>query len=210
MASAPRTRLLAFKCWEIRVGKETSQRLGIEGVHEVKEWLEATTRFAFTYTVYDSEPMCTVICQNGEAKALDLEGHTMSNPKRPVSVECKKYSSPGGQAAEFRKFLAIAYSSTAKAISEKGGDWQRDFMWVTYHPFAQKKWSDLLSVSFMKECLEEHKTLLDGQTIDDDLLAKVAARTWVMVVEQRQVGIRLSKDELVVVNAALVHGGFQK
>lgn len=134
----------------------------------------------------------------------------MSNPKRPVSVEYKKYSSPGGQAAEFRKFLAIAYSSTVQAIAEKGGEWQRESMWVTYHPFSQKKWSDLLSVSFLKECVEEHKTPLDAQMIDDDLLAKVAARTWVMVVEQRQVGIRLTKDELAVVSAALVQGGFQK
>lgn len=85
-----------------------------------------------------------------------------------------------------------------------------EFMWVTYHPFSQKKWSDLLSVSFMKQCVEEHKTHLDGETTYDDLLARVAARTWVMVVEQRQVGIRPSKDELAVVNAARVQGGFQK
>lgn len=31
-------------------GKETSQRIGIEGAHEIKEWLEATTRFAFIFT----------------------------------------------------------------------------------------------------------------------------------------------------------------
>jgi hypothetical protein len=192
------------------VGKETSQRLGIEGVQEIKEWLEATTRFAFTYTVYDSEPMCTVICQNGDAKALDLEGNTTSNPKRPISVECKKYSTVGDQASEFRKFLAIAYSSTAKAIAEKGGDWQREFMWVTYHPFAQTNWKNLLTLSYMKGCVEEHKALLGGEAIDDDLLSTVASRTWVMVVQQRQVGIRLSKDELAVVNTALVHGGFQK
>lgn len=190
------------------MGKETSQRLGIEGVHEIKEWLEATTRFAFSYTVYDSEAMCTVMCANGDAKALDLEGSTTSTPKKPVAVECKKYSTPGGQTAEYRKFLAIAYSATVKTIEEKGQDWEREFMWVTFHPFAQKNWKNLLTLKYMRSCLDEHATLLDGRTIDDDLLATVASRIWVMVVQQRQINIRLKKDELAVINAALIRGGF--
>jgi len=119
------------------VGKETSQRLGIEGVQEIKEWLEATTRFAFTYTVYDSEAMCTLSCLNGDKKALDLEGNTTRSPKRPVSVEAKKYSTPGHQGTEFKKFLAIAYSATAKTIADIGEDPLREFLWITFHPFSQ-------------------------------------------------------------------------
>jgi hypothetical protein len=192
------------------VGKETSQRLGYEGVHEIKEWLEATTRFAFTYTVYDNEPMCTVTCLNNETKALDLEGVTKpadGTAGTPVSVECKKYSTPGGQTQEYRKFLAIAYSSTVRIINVVGQDCGREFMWVTYHPFAQTDWKKLLTVKYMRKCIEDHGALLEGAVIDDDLLAIVASRVWVMVVQQRQVNIRLDKVELSKVHTALLQGG---
>lgn len=192
------------------MGKETSQRLGIEGVTEIKEWLEATTRFAFTYTVYDSEAMCTRICLDGTKKALDLEGNTTTSPKVPVSVECKKYTTAGGQAAEFREFLAIAYSATKHAIDTKGSDEQREFMWVTFHPFSVSKWSDLLTLTFMKQCIEEFPDLLNGEDVDEELLAVVATRTWVMVVGQRQVGIRLTKEELSIASAALIKAGLLK
>lgn len=190
------------------MGKETSQRLGIEGVQEIKEWLEATTRFAFTYTAYDSEAMCTVTCLNGAQKLLDLEGNTTKLPKRPVSVEAKKYSTVGHQGTEFKKFLAIAYSSTAKIIEDVGEDWFREFLWVTYHPFSQGDWPDLLTLAYLRGCLEEHSAILDGRAIDDDLLAKVASRIWVLVVQQKQVDIRLSKVELMVVNAAFAKEGW--
>lgn len=189
------------------MAKETAQSLGIEGVTEIKEWLEATTRFAFTYTAYDSEAMCTVTCLNGENKLLDLEGSTTKDPKKPVSVECKKYTTVGHQGAEFRRFLAIAYSSTAKKIAEVGVDWERDFMWVTFHPFSQTNWKKLLTVAHLRACLEKNKDLLDDKPIDDDLLAKIAARIWVMVVEKKQVEIRLTKQELALANAALISGG---
>lgn len=192
------------------MGKETSQRLGIEGVHEVKEWLEATTRFAFTYTAYDNEAMCTVKCLNGENKTLDLVGNTTRTPKQPVFVESKKYSTVGGQGSEFKKFLAIAYSSTAQAIKDLGSDPQREFMWVTSHPFSQGDWPDLLTMTYLKTCIAEHSDLMGGSEIDDELLVKVVDRTWVMVVQQKQVNIRLSRDELSVVNRALVKEGLLK
>jgi hypothetical protein len=190
------------------VGKETSQRLGMEGVQEIKEWLEATTRFAFTYTVYDSEPMCTLTCLDESKKAFDLEGNTTKEPKRPVSVEAKKYSTVGHQAAEFKKFVAIAYSSTAQVIEDIGEDWFREFLWVTYHPFSQTDWPHLLTLSYLRGCLEEHEELLAGKEVDDDLLAKVASRLWVLVVQQKQVDIRLTKLELMVVNAAFAKEGW--
>lgn len=192
------------------MSKETSQRLGIEGVHEVKEWLEATTRFAFTYTAYDNEAMCTVKCLNGENKTLDLVGHTTMTPKRPVSVESKKYTGPGAQGTEFKRFLAIAYSSTAQAIKDFRSDPEREFMWVTSHPFSQGDWPDLLTLTYLKKCLAENSDLLGDSEIDDELLVKVASRTWVLVVQQKQVDIRLSKDELSVVSMALTKEGLLK
>lgn len=180
------------------MAKETAHRIGHEGLHEIKEWLEGTTRFAFSYTVWDSEPMCTLECPDGTKKALDLEGSTVGKPDerpRPVSVECKKYTGVGGQAEDYREFLAVAYANTVHTIDSKGGDAEREFLWVTYHPFSQTKWSELLTMTHLRGCVEEFKTLLDGAKIDDDLLAKVAQRISVVVVGQRQVNLRLTKDE---------------
>lgn len=180
------------------MAKETAQRIGWEGLHEVKEWLEATTRFAFSFTVWDNEMMCTRPCPDGTMKALDLEGVTVGAPgerPRPVSVECKKYTTVGGQAEGYREFLAVAYANTVHVIDAMGGDAERDFLWVTYHPFSQTRWNELLTVSHLRECVEEHDTLLGGAQIEDDLLATVAQRIGVMVVGQRQVNLRLTKDE---------------
>lgn len=180
------------------MAKETAHRIGYEGLHEVKEWLEATTRFAFSYTVWDSEPMCTRECPDGTKKALDLEGITVGKPgdrPRPVSVECKKYSTVGGQSKGYREFLAVAYANTLHTIDAMGADAEREFLWVTYHPFDQSKWSKLQTVKHLRGCVKEYDALLKGAEIDDDLLAKVAQRVGVMLVGQRQVDLRLTKDE---------------
>lgn len=187
------------------MAKETAQRLGYEGLHEVKEWLEATTRFAFSFTVWDNEAMCTRPCPDGTLKALDLEGMTVGDPKerpRPVSVECKKYTTVGGQAEDYREFLAVAYANTVHIIDTIGEDAEREFLWVTYHPFSQTRWNELLTVSHLRECIEQYATLLEGANINDDLLASVAQRISVMVVGQRQVDLRLTKDEA---GLALLH-----
>jgi hypothetical protein len=194
------------------LAKETAQRIGIEGVHEIKEWLEATTRFAFTYTVYDSEAMCTRTCLDNSKKAFDLEGNTVQTserPAKPVSVECKKYTTVGDQAAEYRRFLAVAYSDTANTIKTLGQDAGREYMWVTTHPFSQTKWPQLLTLGHLRECIEENNGLLAGGEIEDDLLSKVAGRTWIMVVGQRQIDIRLSTDELSVVQRSLKKEGYR-
>lgn len=180
------------------MAKETAQRLGYEGLYEVKEWLEATTRFAFSFTVWDNEMMCTRPCPDGTMKALDLEGMTVGDPNerpRPVSVECKKYTTVGGQADGYREFLAVAYANTAHIINTMSGDAEREFLWVTYHPFSQTRWNELLTVSHLRGCIEQYAALLNGAKINDDLLATVAQRIGVMVVGQRQVDLRLTKDE---------------
>lgn len=188
--------------------KETAQKLGIDGVHEIKEWLESTTRFAFTFTVYDSAPKCTVTCLDGTMKTLDLEGVTTTQDKVPVSVECKRYSNASGQGVEFRRFLAIAYSSTAHVRELHGVDERREFMWVTFHPFSQGKWKKLLSVSYLRECVLEHPGLLGEHEMDEDLLSEVSGRLWLMVVHKRQMSLRLSKHELATVNTALIKEGY--
>lgn len=194
------------------MGKETAQRIGWEGLNEVKEWLEATTRYSINYTVWDSEAMCTRVCPDGTKKALDLEGMTVGargEPARPLSVECKKYSGVGSQPQAYREFLAVAYANTVYSIDHLGSDARREFLWVTYHPFSQTKWSKLLKISHLRECVEEHSELLAGAPIDEDLLAAVARRIGVLVVGKRQVKLRMTKDEMSLVSYHLRKEGYR-
>jgi hypothetical protein len=187
------------------VAAETAHKTGEEGVVEIKEWLEATTRFAFTFTVYDNAGKCSLRCLDGSRKTFDLEGNTVpvgDEAPRPVSVEAKKYSQAGTQGPDFRRFLAVAYSHTALEMSEIG-DPEREFLWVTFHPFSLGDWSRLHDLDYLKECVEEHKDLLGEHEIDLEILAKVASRTKLMVVGQRQVDLRLSAVELRVIQVAL-------
>lgn len=185
---------------------ETSHKVGEEGVTEVKEWLEATTRYAFTFTVYDSATMCTRRRLDGSKKTFDLEGSTVPRHSgevpKPVSVEVKKYSSAADQKPQFREFLATADSHTALEVKEVG-DPEREFVWVTYHPFNLTDWSKLHDVNYLKGCVEEHSSLLGDEKINLDLLARVAERTSLFVVGQRQVDLRLDKIELSVIRGAL-------
>ncbi len=89
----------------------------------------------------------------------------------------------------------MAYANTAHIINTMSGDAEREFLWVTYHPFSQTRWNELLTVSHLRECIEQYAALLNGAKINDDLLATVAQRIGVMVVGQRQVDLRLTKDE---------------
>lgn len=190
---------------------EASHEIGRQGAYEIKEWLEGTNRFEIPVTVYDLPSMCSVTCLNGDHKTFDMLAYTIptatNGTTRPVSVECKKYNTAGHQPAEFKKFLAIAYSSTAQTIREHRMDEEREFMWVTFHPFSLSDWPNLCSVSYLRQCVEEHDGLLNEEPIDDTLLAKVAGRIWVVVVSQRQVDIRLSRDELADFTAAMIKGG---
>ena len=75
-----------------------------------------------------------------------------------------------------------------------GGDAEREFLWVTYHPFSKTRWNELLTVAHPRECVEEYDTLLNGKQINGDLLVTFGQRIGVMVVGQRQVDLRLTKD----------------
>jgi len=188
---------------------EEVQEIGRKGVYEIKEWLESTVRFQFTHSVYDRREPCSVTCLDGSHKALDLVGK-MVDSGAPVNVECKKYSTPGSQTREFRKFLAIAYSSTAHSIREFGSDPERHFMWVTFHPFAQGKWKKLTKPSYLRESIDLYPDLLNGVLVDDDLLSEMSSRLWLLVVHKRQMSLRLSESEIQHVKAALSDKGARK
>ncbi|WP_280466865.1 hypothetical protein [Nocardia cyriacigeorgica] len=181
---------------------EEVQELGRQGVAEVKRWLEATTFLELQWNAYENGPMCTLMHRAGRKK-FDLVGNFISEARQPIYVEAKKYSKDGGQHKEYRKFLAIAYSATARSIEERGGDIGAEFIWITFNPFYITGWKELATGAKIESALMEFPELLGDKEIDFDLVRKVADRVWLLVLNEKQGQITMSFDELMKVFTVL-------
>lgn len=186
---------------------EPIQLLGAAEVVRVKRWLESTTWIDLPFNAYEDEPRCMLSLCNGQRKLFDLRGRFRGAgaSRHGVTVECKNYSTPGGQAKEFERFLAIAYSYTYKATEELGSDPQEEFFWVTKHPFAKTQWKDLCSKEKLKECVLDtgNSDICPTGTFNEDLAGKVANRVWILVVNEKQHHLSLSSSELHTVLASI-------
>ncbi|WP_343973320.1 hypothetical protein [Kribbella koreensis] len=186
---------------------EETQMLGLKGVYEIKQWLESTTHIRLPFNVYENQAACTVNCLNSEVKRFDIYGHLLRKSPVPLVVEAKRYTTPGHQGTEFRKFLAIAYSSIVKSIKDNGADDRREFMWVTFHPFSQGDWPDLLSKAYLREALKVHSGYLAGEEIDEELIDGMPDRLWVLVYHSKQKSLLLTREELLLAHSVLKREG---
>ncbi|MFL1377340.1 hypothetical protein [Nocardiopsis protaetiae] len=173
---------------------EATQEQGREGVARVQRWLEATTYLELPWNVYETPAMCEVEHLGGN-KYFDMAGWFLGKNRREVYVENKNYTSDGGQYSQFQEFLAIAYSSTAKRL-QSASDRKTEFIWVTSHPFNLSRWSKLATHEEIRKALNDKPEFLADKPIDDDLLRTISSRIWVLVMNQRQVDISLTQDEL--------------
>jgi len=180
--------------------------LGLKGVLFIKRWLESTTHIDLPFNAYENQAVCTLPLLNGNVKRWDLSGFFLGKDVRPLVVEAKAYSTPGHQGTEYVKYLANAYSATAKEMAEVG-DRRREFIWVTSHPFSQKRWKDLLSRDYMHEALKDNADVLGGNEVDDNLVETLADRLWVLVIHQKQESLLLRPKELLAVHRVLKRKG---
>ena len=174
---------------------EETQELGREGVAIIKRWLEATTFIELPFDAYNNTLDCIQPHLDGR-KTFDLKGHYLIGKKEPIVVECKRFSSPGGQYSEFLHFLAIAYSSTVKEQDDLGGARARHFLWVTFHPFNLANWAQLETRDQMVKALVEHPEYLQGRDIDEGLVRDVSSRIMVLVFNPKQEALSLTRNEL--------------
>lgn len=180
---------------------ESSHRDGEEGAMLAKQWLESTTHLEMPFNVYEHEAMTTLIRLDGVRKRYDLMGYWLES-KKQLYVEVKNYTVVGNQPAEYNEYLANAYSATARSVDEKM-DTGREFMWITWHPFSQTKWTNLTTHDEVKKALKDHPEALAGRAIDEDILRMVSQRLWLVVLCQRQHQLLLTRQELYQVHAAL-------
>lgn len=192
---------------------EEAQERGREGVGMIKAWLEATTWMDFPANAYEDGPRCIAPLLVGKKK-FDLKGHHLGDKskRRDLWVECKRYTTKGGQLKEYRRFLAIAYSYHAKQIELVGVPVADDFLWVTSNPFdnTQVAWAQLRTEEYMLDVLtdEAHADILgNGHEIDEGLARRVLDRIWLLVFDEKQMGVTLTAGELKQVMTVLEREG---
>lgn len=182
---------------------EQSHQGGQDAVLFTKRWLESSTYIELPWNAYYSAAMCQVRCLDGSKKGFDLGGLFLDD-KGFIYVENKGVTTSGDQHQEYRKFLAIAYSSTAQNIKE-GADRRATYIWVTTYPFvrALRDWKALETHGAIKAALKEFPQLLGGESIDEDLLRLVASRVWVLLLNRKQSRLFLTADEVTRVHGVL-------
>jgi hypothetical protein len=187
---------------------EPIQKKGMDGADLAKRWLESTTWIELPFDVYSNAPVCTLRRLDGKVKRYDLFGSIHTSPPTPLYIESKGVDSVGGkQAKEFWEFLANAYSITAQDLKD-GPDARREFWWVTRMPFSSTDWHDLTTAERIKTALEQHHPeVLNGESINADLLGTVSSRVEVFVVNKRQEDFMLTPEELALVESKLNRKG---
>jgi len=182
---------------------EDIQEIGREGVATLKRWLEATTYMELPFDAYNNKIDCTVFTVGDKKKQLDLVGYMLVGKKAPVFVECKRYTTPGGQYKEFMKFLAIAYGQTAKEVEDFGESRPSEFYWVTFHPFNLENWTKLETYDHIKLALETHPDYLGGADFDEQMAHALSSRVTVLVFNPKQEALSLSRPELEAIRPTL-------
>lgn len=175
---------------------EDIQEIGREGAATLKRWLEATTYMELPFDAYNNKIDCMIRTASGKQKQLDLAGYMLIGKKAPVFVECKRYSSPGGQYAEYVKFLAIAYGHTAQELADYKTTRESQYYWVTFHPFNLENWSKLETYEHLKKALVAHPEYLGGGVLNESLAHEVANRVTVLLFNPKQEDLSLTRDEL--------------
>lgn len=175
---------------------EQQHEAGRDGVLRVKRWLESTTRFRLPWDVYDAPNQTAGKLLDGSAESYDLAGNLVGEDGKsgpPVLIEVKRYSSATGQLVGlYRRFLARSYSVARQATSADH-DPAIEFMWVTWHPFAQSRYMNLWKPAELRAACEEHADYLAGEAFDPDLASVLAERLWLWVVCHRQDEMTMSR-----------------
>ncbi|WP_461473269.1 hypothetical protein [Microbacterium sp. HJ5] len=182
---------------------EDVQEIGREGAATLKRWLEATTYIELPFDAYNNKIDCTFFTLGDKKKQFDLVGHMLTGKKAPVIVECKRYSSPGRQYQEFKKFLAIAYGHTAKEIEDHNSSRESHYFWVTFHPFNLDNWVKLETYDHMKMAVDENPEYRGGQ-FNEALAHEIAGRITVLVFNPKQEALSLTRTELETIRPHLV------
>lgn len=175
---------------------EQHHTTGYDGVRRARDWLDRTARASVRYAVYDWPEKVAFRQLNGPPEGFDLVGDLLDEDGQPcaeLAVEVKNYSTAGDQATEYLFYAAKCASITQSAIND-AVDPHMEFMWLTWHPFAQTKWSRLCKPETIEEALKNEdirNRYIGPESIDEETIAFTATKMWLIVLGSRS-------EELVI------------
>lgn len=190
---------------------EEEQEIGRQGAKRVQRLLEATTRFKLPYDAYQHKERVTLKMLTGHVETYDLNGDHLDEDGQAVTrvyVESKNLQGAGGQSAEFKRFLAQAYSATKAQLDDTRTDPKYEFMWATTCPwigdgFRQVAIEDSVRAAVEGEIARDEEVLIAGKrlpkvvpaghAIDEQVLRDVTKRIWVWVISDRHEDMSISR-----------------
>jgi hypothetical protein len=182
---------------------EDLHEIGADGARRAKEWLEATTRVKASWTNTDPKwsRRMTFNWPSGKQTqfSLDLGGLLCGGEfdNDIFMAECKKYSTPGDQGTHYLSYLAKCY-----VIASNPQCYVDHFMWITWCPFNVQDWNKLLSKEWIERALHKHSADVFGEIppaevsshIDDEVVAWVADRLWMIVLSEKQEKLVITRE----------------
>lgn len=174
---------------------ESKHGLGQVGVLDAKTWLERTARATVTWTVYSAPTKVSFDWPDGSQFSMDARGHLLVDEidGHAFLAEVKNYSGVGDQPQEFASFLAKCYS----IVAQRPDEFER-FLWITWHPFSQTKWSNIAAPTEVASAAsaEPHLSLGTKQP-SDQVCELVAKRVWVVLMSEASQTL-LPTDEMIM------------
>ena len=184
---------------------EDAQETGRAGVLRAKRWLESTGRVNVYWTVYEHPTMLTVPRLKGEDRSFDMGGVIFGEDLdgHLFYAEIKKYSTVGNQAEMYGDYLANCYCTLLQDRTKP-----YEFMWITWHPFSQSKWTKLCEWEEVRDQVSGRQSAWLGSatSVDDDLCKIVAGRLWLIVLSDKQEKLGMSDEMLGEVRRAATIG----
>lgn len=151
----------------------------------------------------------------GETFSFDLGGLMRGGEfeDHVFSAEVKNYEMDHDQAGQYKTFLAQCYVALGDCPK-----YCNHFMWITWAPFAVTKWQYLCSPGHVRDAVLDNRQRVLGtadhveatELIDDERVAKVADRLWVIVLSEKQEQLVPLTEWRQVVDWHLAKGGEEK
>jgi hypothetical protein len=180
---------------EYSIGAEEVHKIGEEGAKQIRTWLDSTYRFRIDQTVYDLDPQGNPYTnvrvpqlQQDKFERFDLVGSLLNEEGRAgrtIYVECKKYSEAGDQGTLYDEYLAVCYLGFVHLSGGIAAPADVEFLWATYHPFAQTNFAKLTTAEQIKAGCDKHAARLGDHAFDQSIAEQLEGRLWLAIVNQR-------------------------
>jgi hypothetical protein len=183
---------------------EEEQEIGRQYVNRVKRLLEASMRFELRWDAYQHRGKVSLTALTGATKAYDLRGNHLTDGLTAtveVFIESKGEKTAGSQAAEFKQFLANAYSATKRQWDTVKLDPEYEFMWATRCPWKGTGWLEVATKQAITDAIEADRggtAIPEDHVVDEVVVDRLAERIWIWVVAERQ-------DEMVPTTTMRAH-----